>query len=401
MTDQTQAFDIVILGAGLAGCAQALSILAQPELAHLSVALIENSDAANQVHPSFDGRALALAQNTVDKLADWQVWPLCQDNANPIEQIQVTEQNQFGYSHLGAAELGFKQFGYVMEAQMLGAALLQKLQQYQQRVSWLRPDSVVELVQNRDQVSLTLQSGKLISSRLVIGADGANSQLRQLLGFEQQVLPYEQKAIIANVEVAQMHRHIAYERFTECGPLAMLPMTATKQNRFGLVWCHPPERAEQLVDANEDEFIDALQQAFGFRSGKINSVGQRDCYHLSRLYSPKVMQHRCLIIGNAAHTVHPIAGQGFNLGLRDIAQVTQTLVNQAQGDLASFQAWCHYRQQRTADVESILSVTDGLVRCFSNQYQPLRAIRNASLLALQRIPPLKRSLAYTAMGYKK
>ncbi|NTS77180.1 2-octaprenyl-6-methoxyphenyl hydroxylase [Catenovulum sp. SM1970] len=394
-------FDIAIVGGGLAGTTLALAIAQQSS--HYKVAVIEPfSFDESAAHPSFDGRALALAYGSAKLFNQWQLWQDIQPHVGAIEQIQVSDAGHLGYTQLDCASHQLPALGYVIEAQVLGGLLAKRyaaLCRQSSQFSLFCPEKVEQLTQANEQVTLSLSSGKQITSQLVIAADGADSFIRQQTGINQAIEDYPQVAITANVEVERTEHlaqvNTAYERFTESGPLAMLPMS---NNRYGLVWCVNRYDAGHYLALCDGQFTSALQAKFGFKAGKISKVGKRASYPLKRVYAEQNYHHRCLLMANASHTLHPIAGQGLNLGLRDIASIVEVLANAEEQDIGLYSIWQQHLSQRQVDIDRLLTATDGLVRLFSNQTQPQLLARNASLLILNQLSWCKDSFAKAAMG---
>lgn len=398
MQANTEQFDIVIVGGGLVGCSMAAAIKAQTGGQNLKIAIIEpnkkpdrpiNHSASNT---SFDGKAIALSFGSVQQLDNWALWRTIKPFTQAINKIEVSEQQTAGFSFIHAPE-NVSALGYVIEAQNIGSQLLAHLAKAD--LTWFQPDQVCSLTQHQSHIELKLESGVTLCSKLALACDGANGQMQQLLKLQPKVDDYGQWAITSNIEVNCQHQHIAYERFTQNGPLAMLPM---QDNRFGLVWCTSQQKAEQLMQLSELEFIAQLQQAVGYKAGKMIKVGQRQSYPLKRSYLEQNVHHRLVFLGNASHTVHPIAGQGFNLGIRDVACAAKLIAKKslAQQDIGI--NWQGYLAKRQQDIQFILQATDTLVKVFSNDQGLLKAARNIALLGFEFSPLAKNIFANRAMG---
>ncbi|NCO71153.1 MULTISPECIES: 2-octaprenyl-6-methoxyphenyl hydroxylase [Shewanella] len=415
--------DIAIVGGAMAGATLALGLaklsatLSRP----LRIALIEAHLASNN-HPGFDARSIAIAHGSIFELTRLGIWPKLQHLGTAIENIHVSDRGHFGMTELNAKPLGLGALGQVVELAQVGKVLFEQLAK--SSVEVLCPATVTELQAQTNGHLLTLDNGTQLHCQLLVAADGANSVVRQHLGQPTEQINFDQTAIVANVSTDQPHQHWAYERFTQTGPLALLPMSSVPmtaaahtavsasaaQSRFSVVWALPPAQAEQLKYADKAEFLAALQQAFGHRVGRFVDVGQRSSYPLTLSYMPRPIYHRCIFIGNAAQTLHPIAGQGFNLGLRDVVGLldvlkqafsTYQLANPStEVDVGSNAILHQYLAARQADRDSTLSNIEFLVRGFSNQYWPMVAGRNLGLRLLSWLPPLKRPIAQTAMGWR-
>lgn len=394
-------FDLVINGGGLAGLTLAAALVAlakQHKQNLIKIAIIEPQpiDLAADYHPSFDNRAIALAYHSVQCFKQWQIWPLIEPYAHPIKQIEVSEQSSAGFSYIHP-DNQYKFLGYVAEAQALGAGLKKYLKDAD--ISWFCPNKIAEMQQQTSHVELTLDDGQKLKTKLITSCDGANSPLRQKLNLPVEQSDYQQVAVTTNVQLSRPSESIAYERFTQTGPLAMLPMSTEK---YGLVWCLTAEKAQEMLAASDAEFIAALQQKFGFRAGKIEQIGKRASYPLISLVMPQLHHHRVIFLANASHTLHPVAGQGFNLGVRDIVAAAKVIqqASQAQLDIGEYQHWSGYLAQRQQDIQQMTVATDFLVRSFSNTYQPLQLMRNIGLFALENLPVAKRYFANFAMGFR-
>ncbi|WP_351124257.1 2-octaprenyl-6-methoxyphenyl hydroxylase [Shewanella sp. T24-MNA-CIBAN-0130] len=411
---QPLAVDIAIVGGAMAGATLALGLaklsatLSRP----LRIALIE-AHVANNNHPGFDARSIAVAHGSVFELTRLGIWPKLQHLGTAIENIHVSDRGHFGMTELNAKPLGLGALGQVVELAQVGKVLFEQLAK--SSVEVFCPATVTELQAQTNGHLLTLDNGTQLHCQLLVAADGANSVVRQHLQQPTEQVDFDQTAVVANVITDQPHQHWAYERFTQTGPLALLPMksvpsTPATQSRYSLVWALPPAQAEQLKHVDKAEFLGALQQAFGHRVGRFVDVGQRSSYPLTLSYMPRPIYHRCIFIGNAAQTLHPIAGQGFNLGLRDVVGLldvlkqafsTYKLANPStEVDVGSNAILHQYLAARQADRDSTLSNIEFLVRGFSNQYWPMVAGRNLGLRLLSWLPPLKRPVAQTAMGWR-
>jgi 2-octaprenyl-6-methoxyphenol hydroxylase len=357
-----------------------------------------------------------LAAGSVELLQQWGLWPELAAHACGIAHIQVSDRGHFGKTYLNAAEFNRQSLGQVLEIEWLGALLYPKLEKFraQGRLHWFRPDSIESLQTSAAQQILQLKSGSELQTNLLIICEGGDSPTRQLAGITLTQQPYRQSAVIANIGLAQSHQQIAFERFTEHGPIALLPLT---KQRYSLVWTLPPEQAQLMMQLPDEQFLQQLQQAFGYRAGVFQKVGQRQLYPLMLKYSTEPARHRVLLCGNSLHNLHPIAGQGFNLALRDIAAIsgligaqfsaTQLSATQlsatgstaeTQVDVGSYAISRGYQQLRQPDVNRVIQFTDSLVRLFSNNSRLMALGRNLGLTALMSCPELKQTFARQSMG---
>ena len=381
-------FDVVVIGGGLAGASCALSIAkTNPSLA---IAVVEANQVTGDYHPSFDDRSIALAQQSVEYLQQLNLFEPRAPYTAAIKKVSVSDRGHFGKAHISCDEFAKPSLGYVVEVNPFGRALYQRLTQAS--IALYCPDSVSAIKQSLNSNEVTLQSGEQLNAKLLVIADGAQSPTRNLLGLGFNTQPYEQGAIIANVEVAGGHNNHAYERFTEHGPMALLPMS---NNRYSLVWC-----MKQHTVLSESDFLNALQSAFGYRAGQFTKVGARASYPLVYGQAESLTAHRTVVIGNAAHAIHPIAGQGFNLGLRDV-QVLSNLIATSKNELGSYAFTREYSQKRSIDINTVMSLTDALVRLFSNSSRVLALGRSIGLFSMDLFPALKAPLAKQLMGQVK
>ncbi len=396
-------FDIIIVGGGMAGATMAIALAPL----HLNIALIEAYPYQAQGQPSFDDRCLALAWSSKQIYQSMGIWDdLAQreDGFSAIKDIHISDRGHIGVTRLNHEKEGVPALGYVVESRVMGEVLLNKIKQYE-HIQLFCPATIEQLDTYPDVVKVTLsvdQKKIKINADLLIIADGVNSKTRDLLGIQTHQKSYGQTAIIANIETEIPHNNRAFERFTDSGPLALLPLT---RHRCSLVWTARDDQRDHLMALNEADFCQALQQRFGYRLGKIQKVGHRVAYPLVSMTinnDTLADQSRIALIGNAAHGVHPVAGQGFNLGLRDISALAELIATEIkghkQGDSGHQSLLDAYWQWRQADIKQVSRITEGLITLFSNQSIPLALLRNSGLLMADSLPPLKHAIAHEAMG---
>jgi 2-octaprenyl-6-methoxyphenol hydroxylase len=389
--------DILISGGGLVGASLALA-LSQLEL---DVALIEAVPFGMTEQPSFDERTTAISNGTQRIFNAIGVWPLIERAAIPIKRIHVSDQGRFGFARINAQEQDLAQLGYVVVNRVMGEALWRRLQE--SKVKIYAPAKVSALHRNSDMQVVDIATGtehQTLSARLVIAADGANSVVREAAGIGASKQDYNQTAIVTNVGCQKFHNHIAYERFTPEGPLAMLPLSDA---RVGVVWVLAPGSAQQMLQLSDAEFIARLQSAFGLRLGRFTQVGKRSGYPLALTQSNAHTAERLAVIGNAAQSLHPIAGQGFNLGLRDAACLAEVLADaqreqQGNFDPGSADVLQRYAEWRREDRGGIVKFTDGLVRLFAQPFGPVKAVRDVGMLLFDLSPHAKDYLAQLSLG---
>jgi 2-octaprenyl-6-methoxyphenol hydroxylase len=397
-------FDIAIIGGGSVGISLACA-LGQIEPAP-RVVLIEAHDYKNLPPPGFDARTVALSYSSRQIFEGLQLWQsIEQRGISPIEMIHISDRGHPGMTRLTANEQGVEALGYVIENRILGEALFARLSSFS-NITLMAPARMQQLDFKNDRVIL---QGSMndeafqLTTRLVVAADGTESFVRKFMNISQCHWDYQQTAVIANVACDRPHNHVAYERFTRDGPMALLPLTDLDdaKNRYGLVWTVPQNRVEQVLALNDEQFRTELAVHFGERAGKFVRIGKRASYPLGLSHINEHVRHRLAFIGNAAHTLHPVAGQGFNLGLRDVAALAQVLqealaAQQDPGDLDVLQAYAKWRRR---DHIQTAVFTDSLVRVFSTDFTPLVLVRNAGLLAMEMFAPLRKRLGRHAMGY--
>ncbi|MCW8831909.1 MAG: 2-octaprenyl-6-methoxyphenyl hydroxylase [Colwellia sp.] len=402
-------FDVIISGGGLSGCLMALSLAKLTKLdgSLLSIAIVE----ANQVNqqktsvPLFDDRVLALSHGSAAYLEQLSVWQHLSRDACAIEKIDISDRGHYGKARLEAPEHGVSALGYVIEMALIGKGLLKELAT-KSNVHWFSPDGICNINwQSNDdasKVNVELNSGQSLEASLLLACDGANSPCRQMAGIKVSHSDYQQVALIANVATEKSHQNKAFERFTDFGPIAMLPLTELNgQSRCSLVWTMTPEQSEAVLALSDEAFKQQLEQAFGSWLGAITHVGKRDVYPLVLLQAQQQTYHRMALVGNASHTIHPIAGQGFNLGLRDVQLMADLLESHVKtdSDMGNFALLNEYAMQRQVDQKQVIELTDSLVTFFANDLPPLIAGRNIGLKVMNYFSPLKNALVNKLMGY--
>lgn len=400
--------DVAIVGGAMAGATLALGLkgLADSLKRPLKIALIE-AHRPNSEHPGFDARSIAIAHGSIFELTKLGLWPKLAHLGTPIENIHISDRGHMGMTELNADSFHLNYLGQVVELERVGQVLFKLLDDAD--ISLYCPNKLASVEAKVDAQLLTLDDGTRISTSLLVAADGVNSKVREAFKQPLEQVDFGQTALIANVETDKPHDNWAYERFTNTGPLAVLPMSSNQGGgRVSLVWALDPDQAKLLLSIPKPDFLRALQTAFGSRAGQFTSVGERYSYPLMLSYMPRPIYHRTVFIGNAAQTLHPIAGQGFNLGLRDLVSlldvIKQALQDKTQDkpvDLGSAQIAHAYLQSREQDRNSTITNIEFLVRGFSNDHWPLVAGRSLGLRLLSWVPPLKTPVARTAMGWKQ
>jgi 2-octaprenyl-6-methoxyphenol hydroxylase len=388
-------YDMIIVGGGMVGASLAIA------LAHrgLRLALVEAYTPGAESQPSYDDRAIALAYGTRRIFEATGVWPSLSEIAEPILDIHVSDRGHFGFTRLSAADEGVPALGHVVTARELGHVLLDRMRK-DASLEVIAPARLVSFEDQGEQVCVEVEREGLMSTlqcRLLVAADGGNSEIRAQLGVPVQRWEYGQSAVVTNITPAQPHRNVAYERFTDSGPVALLPMT---EQRCAVVWTVRDEQLESVLALDDDAFLAAFQQRFGYRLGRFLRTGKRAAYPLSLLRARESVRGRVAVIGNAAHTLHPIAGQGFNLGIRDVAALAEVVDDafRAGRDIGAAETLAVYESWRLAEQRNVALATDGLARLFSNPLAAVRLGRNLGLLAMEFLPGAKHPLARAAMG---
>ncbi|HAV5601502.1 TPA: ubiquinone biosynthesis protein UbiH [Acinetobacter baumannii] len=397
---------VIIVGGGMVG----LSLSLMLAKANIAVKLLEavkypNYDDQNVApyHSSFDARNTALSRRSVQIYQKLGLWDTLQQHATPILQVHITEQGSFGKARLIAEQEKVESFGQVIENAWLGRVLLTQVRQ-QPLIELIDGVQVTALTQDAEQVHIEAQRGDellKLESKLLIAADGRDSFCRQAIGVGVDVHDYDQVAIVTTVQTSKPHEHVGFERFSALGPLALLPLPG--EYRRSVVWpVKKGTEGEWLGEENDQHFLDALQKTYGDRAGKFEKTGKRFSYPLSQVLAHKQAVGRVILMGNAAHTIHPVAGQGFNLCLRDADVLLRYLVNQlsASDDIGNPDNLLAYEQARLSDQQRVIKFCDTVVRGFSNQNPLLKLIRNTGLIAFDVIPGVKPLVANYAMGLK-
>lgn len=387
---------VIIVGGGMNGATLALAIshLTQGQL---PVHLVEAVAPQTTNHPGFDSRAIALAQGTCQQLSRIGIWQAIAECATAIKTVHVSDRGHAGFVTLDAHDYRIDALGQVVELHDVGLRLFRLLQDAP-GVTLHCPARVANVSRSEEAVSVTLENGTTLEGQVLVAADGSRSAIATRFGVQWQQEPYGQVGVIANVSTAGAHNGRAFERFTQHGPLAMLPMS---HGRCSLVWCHPQEKADEVLGWTDDRFCNELQKAFGWRLGRITHAGKRTVYPLSLITASQCISHRVALVGNAAQTLHPIAGQGFNLGLRDVMSLAESLAQawSEQKDVGGYAVLSHYQNRRRADKEATIGVTDGLVHLFANRWGPLVAGRNLGLMAMELFIPARDVLAQRTLGW--
>ncbi|EHK9075429.1 2-octaprenyl-6-methoxyphenyl hydroxylase [Vibrio parahaemolyticus] len=388
-------YDVVIAGGAMAGATLALAIEHLSQGA-LRVAVVEPFKAQSDQHPGFDSRSIALSYGTVNLLRHLELWSAIEPFSTPIEHIHVSDRSHAGMTDITKHDVGVEALGYVVELADVGRVYQESLT-HSTAIDLYCPDSAKHITRTQENVTIELASGELLNAKLLVAADGAVSQCCQQIGLELSEHDFDQVAVIANIVTQEPHQGRAFERFTENGPVALLPMS---DNRMSLVWCLRPDEAQIVMELSESEFLERLQQDFGWRLGAMQKVGLRASYPLLLRHRKQNISHRFAIVGNAAQTLHPIAGQGFNLGIRDVVTLAEELVKQGE-DVGRYQGLIRFSQRREADRNETIWLTSSLVHVFSNDLLAMRIGRNTALAAMDNLSIFKQPLLRHTLGLVK
>ena len=383
--------DVAIVGGGMVGASFALALRATK----LRTLLIESVPPDSASQPSFDERTTALGNGSRQIFESLGVWSAMAPEAAPIRSIHVSDAGRFGVARLDATEQGLAAFGYVVPNRTIGRVLWQALRE-SSNLTLAVPAQVRAATLREDAVLLDLEGADSgVRASVAVAADGAGSVLRASAGIEADVEDYEQVAIVVNVVTDRPNKGDAFERFTPSGPLAVLPVSG---GGYTVVWAVRPARAAELMALDEPAFAQELLSVFGWRVGRFTRIGTRHRYPLALSRAAETVAGRVVLIGNAAQALHPVAGQGFNLGLRDAATLAEMLTGASAAPdfaelLTRFAAW------RAEDRQGVTRFTDGLVKLFGSELPGLGLVRNFGLLLFDMSPAAKRALSRVSWGF--
>ncbi len=391
MIDQ---FDIVIIGGGLVGASLAAALADTT----LDIAVVESHPFDSSLQPSYDERTVALTYSARQIYSGIGIWSdIAAAGAEPIKDIHVSNQGHFGMTRLSHTDVETEALGYVVPTRTIGKILHQHIEQAT-NITLISPANAEELSADKSKAVLTVKQADQqykISSSLLVIADGGRSRISQkFIGNQSK---YQQQALLAIVTSDNPHGGRAYERFTPEGPLALLPHS---DQRYAVVWTCKPDLLEQRTDYSDDEFISALQVAFGDRAGNFSQPSPRKSYPLSRSQIQNPISNRAVVIGNAAHIVHPVAGQGFNLGLRDVASLAELIYHDALecADIGSQELLQRYIDDRRRDTFMVRQFTHGLIELFSSEQATTGFLRNLALGSFELLPRARKQVLTRTMG---
>lgn len=398
-------YDITVIGAGMVGASFALA-LRRVVPADTSILVVEaaRSELNQALSPSFDDRSTALSYGSSQILQKIGLWGSLADSVAPIDRIHVSDRGHFGSARLDRESEGVSALGYVVENRRFGAVLNQALHEAE-GIEFLAPASVEKITPLAAGMRLQLRSGEgelfQFDTALVVLADGGRSPICSQLGIAIDRQQYDQKAIIANIGFDRGHDNVAYERFTDTGPMAVLPLQPLDgEFRGALVWTVADQDAEGLMALEDKDLIAMLQERFGYRLGRIRRIGERFCYPLSLQVAREQVRPGLVLLGNVAHTLHPVAGQGFNLALRDAEELAGVLAQgiEAGASPGTMQVLSAFQNLQQRDQDRTISFSHYLTRLFSNNRSSLVWARKLGLASIDIVPLVRHEFARSAMG---
>jgi 2-octaprenyl-6-methoxyphenol hydroxylase len=388
-------YDVVIVGAGMVGASLACALASSG----LRIAIIESVSLSDNQQPSYDDRGITLSPSSKRILEHINVWSKIQAFTTPIKKIHVSEQGRFGFTHLDALESGQPELGHVVVARSLGQALHKHMLSFDS-VNLICPAILKHFHRTDVGMSVEITLGdktETIIAGLLVGADGNHSLVRRLAGINTNEKDFKQTAIVANVTTQKENHGTAFERFTPHGPVALLPID---NNRSVTVFTVNKDDSERYLNMSDDQYIKSIENEFGRRLGNIEKVGQRRSYPIIFIEAIEQYQDQLILLGNAAHAIHPNAAQGFNLGLRDVAGLVECLLEGIEKGLSTndISILENYLKLRLADQKRVIRFTNGLANSFYNEWPILSTARNMAMLVLDSLPDLKLSFIEKTMG---
>ena len=402
-------YDIVIIGGGMVGASLAAALIPAAERLGLNIAVVERFPVASaetlNYSPSYDSRATALAYGSRLIYEQIGIWEQLNQHLCPISDIHVSDKGRFGVTRLNASDERVPALGYVVENHWLGQVLLNRIQQPDAgMIDLLTPAEVTDINYHNDSMQVLLQLGEEsheLQTQLVVMADGGRSELRERMGIGYQQQSYQQHAIVTNISPDRPHNNVAYERFTDTGPMALLPLEdEAGQHRMGLVWTVPDEKIDEVLALSDSDFMACIHERFGHRAGNFIRVGERHSYPLKLTLADEQVRKGLVVLGNAAHALHPIAGQGYNLALRGVVALAAELINarEAGQNLGDLSHLARFAEQMRGDQHKTIGFSDKTMKLFSNDHWLLGLGRSAGLQLLDSCPLAKTVFARSAMG---
>ena len=396
---EEQDCDVAIVGGGMVGATLATALLG----GGMRVALIEARDIDTTWHPeNYTGRVSAITHASMRILRSVGAWDeIAARRVSPYREMHVWDATGSGVIHFDSADIGEPLLGHIIENQVIESALHERLaaltEKHPGALQLMCPARISGLRFGTSRARLVLDDGRVLNARLVVGADGSRSSVRELAGLTARGWSYRQQAVVATIKTERHHRETAWQRFMPDGPLAFLPLA---DGRSSIVWSTGPEQASELLELCETDFLIALHKAFGDNLGAMLAAGPRSGFPLRMLHAPNYVKPRIALAGDAAHSIHPLAGQGVNLGLADAATLAEVLV-QAHGageDIGAMKVLRRYERWRKGDNLGMIAGMEGFKRLFGSRNPLARLLRNTGLTLTDSMTPLKNLLVRHAMG---
>jgi 2-octaprenyl-6-methoxyphenol hydroxylase len=389
--------DIIVVGGGPAG----LTMTALLASNNINVTCIDRESPSAQTDKSFDGRTIAISSGSQKILEAAGIWKYLEPHACPINNIHITDGNSPVLLEYNNEEANGRSFGWIIEMRLIREAMFKRVKELPHAVH-MAPAQVKDFIMGTDNISVCLEDGKTLGAKLVIGADGRQSFTREWMGISTRGWSYKQKAIICITEHENPHNNLAIENFRTQGPFAILPMTKGEngENRSSIVWTEHANKKNSAINYTDETFNAALNARFPESYGKVKRIGKKFSYPLGLIHAHDYIGERMALIGDAAHGIHPIAGQGLNLGFRDITVLTDLIIKAEENnkDPGSGELLEKYQQMRRFDNTTMAGSMDMLTRLFSNNLASVGIARKAGIKAISKIPPARKFIMKHAMG---
>lgn len=384
--------DIIIVGGGMVGMSLAIALAKDG----VRVTVVEKDNLDKQLAPEFDGRVSALSLGSERVLSAIGAWEYMLPSAEAILDIRVADGDSTAHVHYNYKDVGNEPMGHMVENRHIRTALLKRARELP-ALTILSSVEITKFERDTYGVTVTLSNGAVLKTPLLVAADGKRSKLRSIVGIGTIERSYKQTAIVCTIEHELPHEGLAVQRFLPVGPFAALPM---QNNRSALVWSEDEKLAPEIIKLPEEQFLAEIHKRLGDHLGKFKTVGKRFSYPLHLVLAKTYIDTRFALIGDSAHAIHPIAGQGVNVGFRDVA-VLYELITDAMRlglDIGSASILEHYQRWRRFDAMAMGGLTDGITRLFSNDITPVRLARDLGLTLVNNAPPLKKLFMLHAMG---
>ena len=390
---QKASYDVVIAGGGMVGAALACAL----GDSGLKVAVLDHKTLVSPPQTGYDLRVSAITLASVAMFKALGVWSEVAPCAAPVRAMHIWDAGGSGKVDFDAAEIGEPCLAYIIENSVMQSAFIERLHHFT-NVHYLCPVEIAALDLTLEAATVTLQDGRTLRAKLLVGADGAQSRIRELAGIAVRRLPLDQKSIVANVAVEKPHQETARQRFLPTGPLAFLPLP--EPHLCSIVWSAESKRADELMALDDAAFLGELQQASGDLLGQIQSIGPRAVFPLALAHAVSYVSERLALVGDAAHTVHPLAGQGVNLGYLDAATLAEVLLDAAgqKKDIGALPVLRRFERWRKGENMAMLAVTGGFKQLFSNNLPGVRELRNVGLNLTNAAAPIKNLIMRRASG---